>query len=99
MDIKTPGSGEDKRNRWENLQYLYAHDEIKFVLTNRDDYDWCKRVITERLQDTLATILLSSCWGKLNPKDLSAWILEDALPVRMQIQMHKVIWGAEASGV
>ena len=99
MDLKTPGSGEDKRNRWENLQYLYKHDEIKFVITNHEDYQWCKQVITERLQDTSATILLSPCWGKINPSDLSAWILKDHLPVRMQLQMHKVIWGSEATGV
>jgi len=99
MDIKTPGSGEVHRNRWENLQYLHAHDEIKFVLTGRDDYVWSKKVIDERLQDTSATILLSPSWGQQSAVDLSAWILEDKLPVRMQIQMHKVIWGAEATGV
>ena len=99
MDLKTPDSGEEKRNRWENLQYLYKHDEIKFVLASRRDYEWCKQVIEQRLHDTSATILLSPCWGKLTPSDLSAWILEDRLPVRMQLQMHKVIWGAEAKGV
>lgn len=99
LDIKTPGSGEEKRNRWENLQYLHAHDDIKFVLTNEADYVWAKRVIEERLQDTSATILLSPSWGSLNPEDLCAWILRDKLPVRMQLQMHKVIWGAEKTGV
>lgn len=99
IDIKTPGSGEEKRNRWQNLQYLHAHDEIKFVLTNQSDYIWAKCVIDERLQDTSATILLSPSWGSLNPEDLCAWILRDKLPVRMQIQMHKVIWGAEKTGV
>ena len=99
MDLKTPDSGEEKRNRWENLQYLYKYDEIKFVLASRRDYEWCKQVIEQRLHDTSATILLSPCWGKLIPSDLSTWILEDGLPVRMQLQMHKVIWGAEAKGV
>jgi len=99
VDIKTPGSGEEKRNRWQNLQYLHAHDEIKFVLTNQADYVWAKRVIDERLQDTPATILLSPCWGALNPEDLCAWILRDKLAVRMQLQMHKVIWGADKTGV
>jgi len=99
LDIKTPGSGEEKRNRWENLQYVYDHDEIKFVLTSLDDYIWAKLVIKERLQDTSATILLSPCWGEINPEDLCAWILRDQLPVRMQLQMHKVIWGAERTGV
>jgi len=99
LDIKTPGSGEEKRNRWENLQYLHAHDEIKFVLTDEADYAWAKQVIDERLQETSATILLSPCWDSLNPEDLCTWILRDKLPVRMQLQMHKVIWGAEKTGV
>jgi len=99
MDIKTPGSGEEKRNRWQNLQYLQSHDEIKFVLKDQADYAWAKHVIHERLQQTAATILLSPCWGELNPEDLCAWILRDKLAVRMQIQMHKVIWGAEKTGV
>jgi len=99
LDIKTPGSGEEKRNRWENLQYLQAHDEIKFVLTNQADYVWAKRVIEERLKDASATILLSPCWGTLNPEDLCTWVLQDKLPVRMQLQMHKVIWGADKTGV
>jgi len=99
LDIKSPASGEEKRNRWENLQYLQTHDEIKFVLNDEADYLWAKRVIAERLQDTPATILLSPCWGALSPEDLCAWILDDKLPVRMQLQMHKVIWGAEKTGV
>lgn len=99
LDIKTPGSGEEKRNRWENLQYLQAHDEIKFVLTNQADYVWAKRVIEERLKDASATILLSPCWGTLNSEDLCTWVLQDKLPVRMQLQMHKVIWGADKTGV
>jgi len=99
VDIKTPASNEEKRNRWENLQYLQAHDEIKFVVRDKADYLWAKAVIEERLQATAATILLSPCWGALNPEDLCAWILADKLPVRMQLQMHKVIWGAEKTGV
>ncbi|MDQ6968047.1 MAG: radical SAM protein [Mariprofundaceae bacterium] len=99
LDIKTPGSGEEKRNRWENLQYLNAEDEIKFVLKDQADYMWAKGVIEKRLQNTPATILLSPCWGALSAEDLCAWILRDKLPVRMQLQMHKVIWGAEKTGV
>ncbi|MDX8398349.1 MAG: radical SAM protein [Mariprofundaceae bacterium] len=99
MDIKTPSSGEVKRNRWENLQYLQKHDEIKFVLSDRADFEWCKQVIEQRLNDASAVILLSPCWDKLSAADLCAWILEDNLPVRMQLQMHKVIWGAEKTGV
>jgi len=99
LDIKTPASGEEKRNRWENLQYLHAHDEIKFVLNDEADYRWAKRVMGEHLQDTPATILLSPCWGTLSPEDLCAWVLRDKLAVRVQLQMHKVIWGAEKTGV
>ncbi|MDQ6955515.1 MAG: radical SAM protein [Mariprofundaceae bacterium] len=99
MDIKTPGSGEEQRNHWQNIQHLHAHDEIKFVLKDQLDYEWCRQIIHERLKDTSATILLSPCWGQLNAEDLCAWILQDKLPVRMQLQMHKVIWGAEKTGV
>jgi len=99
LDVKTPGSGEEKRNRWENLNYLQPHDEIKFVLMGREDYEWSREVIRERLQHAKQTILFSPCWGYLDPSDLCAWILEDRLPVRLQVQMHKVIWGAEKSGV
>ncbi len=100
MDLKAPGSGEERRNRWSNLEHLHAGDEIKFVLADRADYEWMRRVIGERKLDTLGVALLASTvWGKLAAKDLVAWTLEDALPVRVQVQMHKVIWGAEAQGV
>jgi 7-carboxy-7-deazaguanine synthase len=100
MDLKAPGSGESHRNRWENLEHLTARDEIKFVLAGRQDYDWMRAVIRDRDLSTCgATLLASSVWGKLAPKDLVAWVLEDALPVRVQVQLHKVIWGAEAQGV
>jgi 7-carboxy-7-deazaguanine synthase len=100
MDLKAPGSGEERRNRWSNLEHLHAGDEIKFVLAGRGDYEWMRGVIRERGLDTLGVALLASTvWGKLAAKDLVAWVLEDALPVRVQVQMHKVIWGAEAQGV
>ena len=100
MDLKAPGSGESHRNRWENLEHLTARDEIKFVLAGREDYDWMRAVIRERNLPARGPTLLASCvWGKLAPKDLVAWVLEDALPVRVQVQLHKVIWGAEAQGV
>ena len=100
MDLKAPGSGECARNRWSNLDHLTARDEIKFVLADRADYEWMRAVVAERGLDRLGSELLASCvWGKLHPRDLTRWVLEDKLRVRVQIQLHKVIWGAEAQGV
>jgi 7-carboxy-7-deazaguanine synthase len=100
MDLKAPGSGECQRNRWSNLQHLSARDEIKFVLADRRDYEWMRSTIREHALGELGLSLLASCvWGRLAPRDLVAWVLEDALPVRVQVQLHKVIWGAEAQGV
>lgn len=100
MDLKAPGSGESHRNRWSNLEHLTERDEIKFVLASRADYEWMREVIRDRRLDAVVPTLLASCvWGALEPKDLVAWVLEDKLPVRVQIQLHKVIWGAKATGV
>ncbi|MGB5414003.1 MAG: 7-carboxy-7-deazaguanine synthase QueE, partial [Polyangiales bacterium] len=100
MDLKAPGSGESKRNRWENIAELSKRDEVKLVLADRADYDWAKAVIAEhRLPDRVNAVLLSCVWGELDPKDLVKWVLEDQLPVRVQMQMHKVIWDADAQGV
>jgi 7-carboxy-7-deazaguanine synthase len=100
MDLKAPGSGESHRNRWENLTHLSHRDEIKFVLADRQDYEWMRAVIRERELAPRVGALLASCvFGSLAPKDLVAWVLEDALPVRVQLQMHKIIWGAETQGV
>ena len=105
MDLKCPGSGECERNRWENLEHLSGRDEIKFVVKDRRDYEWARDVIRERGLDerldagTLRAILISPVWGDIDLQDLAAWILEDALPVRFQLQLHKQIWGAEATGV
>ena len=100
MDLKAPGSGESRRNRWENIAELSKRDEVKFVLADRADYDWTKTVIAEhRLPDRVHAVLLSCVWGELDPKDLVRWVLEDQLPVRVQMQMHKVIWDADAQGV
>lgn len=100
MDLKAPGSGESHRNRWSNLEHLTARDEIKFVLAGRADYEWMRAVIRERSLPALGSSLLASCvWGKLAPRDLVDWVLEDALPVRVQVQLHKIIWGSEAQGV
>ncbi|MFO0612621.1 MAG: radical SAM protein [Polyangiaceae bacterium] len=100
MDLKAPGSNESHRNRWSNLAHIGARDEIKFVLKDRGDYEWMRATIAERALPSLgATLLASPVWGALDPKDLVAWVLEDALPVRVQVQLHKVIWGRDAQGV
>lgn len=100
MDLKCPGSGEASRNRWSNLEHLSARDEIKFVLADRRDYEWMRAVIDERrLTERTPNLLASAVFGRLATKDLVAWVLEDGLPVRVQLQLHKYIWGEEATGV
>lgn len=99
IDVKTPASGEVKRNRWSNFSHLEPHDEIKFVLSNREDYEWARDIVQKTFHDVSVTLLFSPCWEALSPADLCAWILEDHLPVRLQVQMHKVIWGADKTGV
>lgn len=100
MDLKAPGSGESERNRWANIERLAKRDEVKIVLADREDYDWAKGVIAAHgLADRVNAILLSCVWGELDPQDLVAWVLEDRLPVRVQLQMHKVIWDPETQGV
>ena len=100
MDLKAPGSGESHRNRWSNLEHLTPRDEIKFVLAGRADYEWMRATIRERALADRGVALLASCvFGALLPRDLVAWVLEDALPVRVQIQMHKVIWSPDTQGV
>lgn len=97
MDIKTPGSGMSDKNYLENLNFLKKSDEVKFVLTDRNDYDWAKNFI-KRNNINVREILFSPAFGILNPQDLARWILEDALPVRMNLQIHKYIFG-EIRGV
>jgi len=100
MDLKAPGSGESHQNRWENIEHLTIRDEVKIVLADRADYEWAKRAIEEhRLASRVNAVLLSCVWGELDPKDLVRWVLRDKVPVRVQIQMHKVIWDAAAEGV
>jgi len=100
MDLKAPGSGESHRNRWENIACLTERDEVKVVLADRADYEWAKDVIVEHdLPGRVNEVLLSPVWGELDPKNLVRWVLEDDLPVRVQIQMHKVIWDADMQGV
>lgn len=100
MDLKCPGSGESHRNRWSNLAHLGPSDEVKFVLSDRADYEWMRATVRERrLGERTAKLLASTVFGKLAPKDLVAWVLADALPVRVQLQMHKYVWAADATGV
>lgn len=93
MDIKSPGSGEVDKNRWENLSFLTDHDELKFVLCNETDYQWAVEMIQVRLLDLICPILFSPVHGELDPAILAGWILRDHLPVRMQVQLHKLLWG------
>lgn len=95
MDLKTPGSQEVSKNRLENILLLKKNDQIKFVITDRADYDWAKNMIyTHRLAEQ-CQLLLSPSYAQLSLRDLSAWILEDNLPVRFQVQLHKIIWGEQ----
>ncbi len=105
MDLKCPGSGESARNLWANLDHLDGRDEIKFVVKDRADYEWARDVIRERGLDqrvsdgSLRALLMSPVWGEIDLEAFAGWILEDGLPVRFQVQVHKLIWGAEATGV
>jgi 7-carboxy-7-deazaguanine synthase len=98
LDVKCPGSGEVEKNRWENLDDLRDHDEIKFVIADRTDYDFARRVIAER-NLAARTLLFSPVWGEMDPKTLAEWMLADRVPARFQTQLHKHIWGADARGV
>jgi 7-carboxy-7-deazaguanine synthase len=99
MDLKCPSSGEEPRNHYANLGQLTFQDEVKFVIQTREDYDWCKKVLTEYSIPEKTQVLFSPVYEKLDLKDLAKWILEDNLPVRLQTQLHKVIWSKDAIGV
>jgi len=96
LDIKTPGSGEVEKNLWDNLQHLKPKDEVKFVLCSRSDYDWAKQALTERAITSRCSVLFSPVYHQVNPTELAEWILLDKLPVRMQVQLHKILWGEVA---
>ena len=98
LDIKTPESGEEKKNHWENLEVINSKDEIKFVLCSRGDYEWAKQILDQYQLTEKCEILFSPVYQKLNATDLGNWILKDQLHVRMQIQLHKLLWG-EKPGV
>jgi 7-carboxy-7-deazaguanine synthase len=93
LDVKTPGSGECDRNRWENLSHLTPRDEIKFVLCGEADYEWAKQVLAERRLADICPVLFSPSYHDLPAAALADWILRDRLPVRMQVQLHKQLWG------
>ena len=95
MDLKAPGSGESARNLWNNLAELNANDQVKFVLADRADYDWACAVVNEHALTQRCEILFSPVYAKLPPRQLAEWILADRVPVRMQIQLHKLLWGEE----
>jgi 7-carboxy-7-deazaguanine synthase len=100
MDLKCPASGESHRNRWSNLDYIGSRDEIKFVLADRADYEWMRETIrTRQLARFTPKLLASTVFGRLPPRDLVAWVLEDELAVRVQLQLHKYVWGGDATGV
>lgn len=100
LDVKCPGSGESKRNFWANLERLGARDEIKFVISDRTDFDYALDVIKKyQLDKREPAVLISPVWGAVTWEDLAAWILEAGLRARMQLQMHKLIWGPEKQGV
>jgi len=93
VDIKPPASGESARNRWENLAHLTPHDEIKFVLADRADYEWAREILQAQNLAKICPVLFSPVQGELPPAQLAGWIIEDRLPVRLQVQLHKVLWG------
>ena len=92
MDIKTPDSGESTKNRWENIELLKKSDELKFVICSQEDYQWSKKIIQEHKIQELCPILFSPSSESMDPKDLAEWILADQLPIRFQIQIHKILW-------
>ena len=93
MDLKTPGSGEVARNLMDNIPQLKRRDQVKFVICERHDYDWAKQMITMQQLTQRCEVLLSPSFGQLDAAQLAQWILEDHLPVRFQLQLHKILWG------
>ncbi len=96
VDLKTPASGEQARNRWENIPLLGKHDQIKFVICDRNDYEWARAMLEEHALAARCEVLFSPSYGQLAPRELAEWLLADRLPVRFQMQLHKQIWGEES---
>uniref|UniRef100_A0A832G2K7 7-carboxy-7-deazaguanine synthase n=1 Tax=Ignavibacterium album TaxID=591197 RepID=A0A832G2K7_9BACT len=99
MDLKCPSSGMMKKNLYENIYFLKPIDEVKFVIGTKEDYDWAKEIIKQYELDKRCTLLFSPVFGSIEPSEIVHWILEDSLPVRFQLQMHKYIWNPEIRGV
>ncbi len=95
VDVKTPGSGEEPRNLYDQLQSLAPQDQIKFVITTRADYEWSRTKLQELKLNERCGVLFSPSFGQLEARDLAEWVLADRLPVRFQIQLHKILWGEE----
>ncbi len=93
VDFKTPGSCEVDKNHWDNISYLLPHDQVKFVICHETDYGWAKQVMEKYHLDTRCHVLFSPSYRQINPGELADWILHDQLPVRLQIQLHKYLWG------
>ena len=93
VDVKTPGSGEEPRNLWTNLPLLTAHDQLKFVLCGRADYEWARAKIAEHAMHERCDVILSPSFGQVDPTELAQWMIDDRIPARMQLQLHKLLWG------
>ena len=92
MDLKAPDSGESKRNLWSNLDHLLPHDQVKIVIASRADYEWARGAVAEQRIDQRCMVLFSPVHGAIEPRALAEWIIEDKLPVRFQLQLHKLLW-------
>jgi 7-carboxy-7-deazaguanine synthase len=95
MDLKTPGSGEEGRNRYDNIEHLLPHDQVKFVITDEVDYQWSREQLYRHQLDARCEALFSPAAGVLQPSELAGWVLRDRLNVRFQLQLHKILWGNE----
>ena len=95
VDIKTPGSGEAARNLWDNIALLTPHDQVKFVICDRADYEWVREVVRERALPERCVVWFSPSFSQVSPRDLADWIVADRLPVRYQLQLHKILWNDE----
>ncbi|MDD9892778.1 MAG: 7-carboxy-7-deazaguanine synthase QueE [Gammaproteobacteria bacterium] len=93
LDLKTPDSAESDKNLWTNLAHLTPQDQIKIVVCSRDDYDWAKQLVQEKALADICTVMFSPSHEQVSPTELAEWILEDRLPVRLQMQLHKLLWG------
>lgn len=100
LDFKPPDSGEARANLWDNVPLLRPKDEVKFVIASRGDYEWSREITrAHRLDERVGAVLFSPAFGRVSPLDLAGWIVEDRLPVRFQLQLHKVLWAPDARGV